>query len=188
MVITVIAEPRSGSTNLASWFYHNKNSFTVLYEPLNPKSVKYYNGLPPQNWKYNTQHLFIKEIYAQDKDLKNLIEISDKIILLYRENESEQEESWINSVNTDNWVNQWVFKKKDMVCDEGKIDYFKNLKINFKKDYLDDNQYFKISYEDLYHNNQFQKLLDYIDLDGIKNENFPYGMKYRVNHEIKSII
>ena len=37
MVITILAEPRSGSTNLTNWFYHNKN-FTTLFEPLNPMS------------------------------------------------------------------------------------------------------------------------------------------------------
>ena len=35
MFVTIIAEPRSGSTNLANWFYFN-SSFTTLFEPMNP--------------------------------------------------------------------------------------------------------------------------------------------------------
>lgn len=33
MVITIIAEPRTGSTNLGKWFLAKKE-FTVLFEPL----------------------------------------------------------------------------------------------------------------------------------------------------------
>jgi hypothetical protein len=32
MVVTILAEPRSGSTNLTNWFYHNKD-FTTLFNP-----------------------------------------------------------------------------------------------------------------------------------------------------------
>ena len=32
MIITIIAEPRSGSTNLTNWFYFNKN-FTTFFNP-----------------------------------------------------------------------------------------------------------------------------------------------------------
>ena len=62
MVITIIAEPRSGSTNLANWFYFNKN-FTVLFEPMtSPKLKKWYRrGIPPKLWEYKTPHfLFVK--------------------------------------------------------------------------------------------------------------------------------
>jgi hypothetical protein len=83
MVITILAEPRSGSTNLANWFKSNKN-FTVLQEPLNKNGMSYKKDIPVDKWFYDTSHLLIKEIYTPDKNLKELIQFSDKIIILYR--------------------------------------------------------------------------------------------------------
>ena len=88
MVITILAEPRSGSTNLAKWFSINKD-FTVLFEPFNSdmKTSKWYKfGESPTLWKYDTKHFLIKEIYNKtNTQLDELISISDKIIILYRE-------------------------------------------------------------------------------------------------------
>lgn len=48
---------------------------------------------------------------------------------------------------------------------------------------------FKISYEELYYNNGFQKIVDYINLDCVKHKNFPHGQKYRIDvNKKKSII
>jgi hypothetical protein len=178
MVITILAEPRSGSTNLTNWFYFNKN-FTTLFEPLNSVSDWYQRDVEPKNYKYNTEHLCIKEIYYPHTDWKKLIEISDKIILLYRENYQLQLESFLNSVTTNNWDREYVFKVKENTFTNDTIEYFKILKSEFKEKYLD-NGIFKISYEELYYNNGFQKIVDYLQLNCIKNENFPYGKKYRV--------
>ena len=37
MIILLLCEPRSGSTNLANWFFINKK-FTVLFIPSDPLS------------------------------------------------------------------------------------------------------------------------------------------------------
>ena len=70
MVVTILAEPRSGSTNLANWFYLNKN-FTTLFIPSDPKS-KWYKSESPKDYKYNTQHLLIKEDYYHYKNYDEL--------------------------------------------------------------------------------------------------------------------
>ena len=177
MVITILAEPRSGSTNLANWFYFNKD-FTILYEPItSPKWKWYKHGVSPKLWEYNTPHLLVKEIFKPETDFSELIEISDKIIILYRENEKEQIESWINAKTTNNWDKHWV---SNDIKNENETLFFSELKRSFKLKYLDKN-YFTISYEELYYNNGFQKIVDYINLDCVKNENFPYGKKYRIN-------
>lgn len=175
MFVTILAEPRSGSTNLANWFYFNEN-FTTLFIPSDPKS-KWYKSYSPKYYKYNTNHILVKEDYYHYKNYDELIEISDKLILLYRENLEEQIESWINAKLTNNWYNQWVSKN---IKDDNEVIFFTELKKSFKENYLD-KDYFKISYEELYYNNQFQKIVDYLNIDYIKNENFPYGTKYRVN-------
>jgi hypothetical protein len=185
MVITILAEPRSGSTNLANWFYFNKN-FTTLFEPITSSKWQWYkHGVSPKLWEYNTPHLLVKEIFKPDEDFSELIEISDKVIILYRENTIEQTESWLNANKTNNWVKAWVFKK-DLIKNEDAC-YFNELKKGIKKNYLDKN-YFNISYEELYYNNGFQKVLDYLNMDELENKNFPYGKKYRINNTINKLI
>jgi hypothetical protein len=183
MVITILTEPRSGSTNLANWFVFNKN-FTVFFNPdikpehKNKKTIQWYqNGVPPKDYIYKTPHLLIKEDFYPHKDFTEFIEISDKVILLYRQSMEEQIQSWINAKTTDNWHNQWVSKNVENSSESA---FFTELKGKFKERYLDKN-YFKISYEELYYDNGFQKIVDHLNLDCVKNENFPYGKKYRVN-------
>jgi hypothetical protein len=185
MVITILAEPRSGSTNLTNWFYYNKN-FELLFEPITCSKCDWYkHGTPPKSWRYMKTHLLVKEIYRPGVDFSELIGISDKLIILYRENITEQTESWLNAVKTNSWSNQWIFKEE--LIQNGDVTFFNEIKDGIKKEYLD-KDYFKISYEDLYYKNKFQDLLDYIDLN-LENKNFPYGTKYRINlNKPKSLI
>jgi hypothetical protein len=187
MIITILSEPRSGSTNLTNWFYFNKN-FTTLFEPLNPVSKWFQNNKEPKDYKYKTKHLCLKEIYYPHKNWDTLVSISDKIIVLYRENSQEQLESFLSAVTTNNWSTQYVYNiEKNTFIDE-KTEYFKVLKSEFKMKYLNKN-YFKISYEELYYNNGFQKILDYLNINELENKNFPFGKKYRIEKPlITSII
>jgi hypothetical protein len=182
MIITILAEPRSGSTNLLNWFFHNKD-FTIWFLPSDYKS-KWYIDKPPSHYKYITKFLLIKEDYYHYKNYQELIEISDKVILLYRENEMEQIESWINAKTTNNWDREW---KLTNIKNETEISFFKELKQSFKDNYLD-KSYFKISYEELYYSGNFQKLLDYLNVTELENKNFPYGKKYRIKDNIKKYI
>jgi hypothetical protein len=186
MVITILAEPRSGSTNLANWFYFNKN-FTLLFEPITSPEWKWYkHGISPKLWKYKTSHLLVKEIFRPDVDFSELIEISDKLIILYRENITEQTESWLNATKTNNWDKVWVFKE-NLIADHD-ASYFYQIKNGIKENYLNKN-YFNISYEELYYNNGFQKVLDYLNINELENKNFPYGQKYRIDvNKPKSLI
>jgi hypothetical protein len=177
MILTILAEPRSGSTNLANWFKLYKK-FTVLKEPLNKESIDYKKGEPIGEWMYDTEHFLIKEIFRPDVDFSELIEISDKVIILYRENISEQTESWLNANKTNNWDKAWVFKE-NLIKDED-ASYFNQIKNGLKENYLN-KDYFNISYEELYYNDGFQRILDYLNMDELKNKNFPYGRRYRIN-------
>ena len=185
MIITILAEPRTGSNHLASWF-GKIDTFTTFYEPLNVgmKSYNEYKGdTPPSTWKYDTKHLLVKEIYGADvMKLKELISISDKLILLYRENVELQEESLKMAVYTGNWNTKWVYTAKMIQrLSHLNIDWYTNLKLNFKSEYLDNDSYFKISYEELYYNNGLQRIVDYIDLPEVQNIGFPHGKKYRID-------
>jgi hypothetical protein len=178
MFVTIIAEPRSGSTNLTNWFYFN-SSFTTLFEPMNPTTRWYQNGIDPKQYRYKTEHICVKEVYYPHKDYESLIKTSDKIIILYREEYNLQLESFINALITNNWDKPYVYRIKNSKLIEEKTAFFSVLKEEFKRKYID-SDYFKISYEELYYNNNFQKIVDYLNMDCVKNENFPYGTKYRV--------
>jgi hypothetical protein len=190
MVITILAEPRSGSTNLAKWFSMHKD-FTVLFEPFNSdmKTNKWYKfGESPTIWKYDTKHFLIKEIYNKtNTQLDELISISDKIIILYREDIKTQTESWINAHITKNWDNGWAYKGKINVS-EDVVESLYDIKSSLKADLIDSNRYFTISYEELYYNNGFQRIIDYIDLPEVQNIDFPYGTKYRVDGTVNKLI
>jgi len=179
MIITILAEARSGSTSLANWFFYNKN-FTTLIEPMNNQSRWYQQDISPRKYEYSTEHLCIKEIYYTHKQWEELITVSDKIILLYRENEVEQIESFVNAIQFKNWHHQYVYRNiKEDIFSSNQA-YFKQIKQEFKEKYLS-KDYFRISYEELYYRDGFQRIVDYLDLECVKNENFPYGSKYRVN-------
>jgi hypothetical protein len=187
VVVTILAEPRSGSTNLTNWFYFNKN-FTTLFEPANPGSKWFQNKIHPKDYKYKTKHLCIKEIYYPNINWDLLLDVSDKIIVLYRENAQEQLESFLNALNTDNWHLPYVYKKPEISITKEKTEYFNILKSEFKEKYIN-KAFFTISYEELYYNNGFQKVLDYLNMDELENKNFPYGQKYRINaNKTKSLI
>jgi uncharacterized protein YrzB (UPF0473 family) len=188
MIVTILAEPRSGSTNLANWFLL-KNEFTVLFEPITNLKLKWYkNNIPPSEWQYTTNHLLVKEIGHAYFDFSELINISDKIIVLYRENGQEQLESFLNAIKTNNWHTNYVYKKEENDLLKEKSIYFNILKTEFKENYIN-KEFFTISYEELYYNNGFQKILDYLNIDELENKNFPYGSKYRVNlNKPKSLI
>ena len=96
---------------------------------------------------------------------------------MHRENTDEQIESWINAKLTNNWYNQWVSKN---IKNNNEVLFFTELKNSFKENYLN-KDYFNISYEELYYNSGFQKILDYLNMVELENKNFPYGEKYRIN-------
>jgi hypothetical protein len=179
MVVTLLCEPRSGSTNLTNWFFYNKN-FTTFFEPMNPMSRWFQKNIEPKDYKFKTDHLCLKEIYYPHKKWEEIIQISDKIVILYRENNQEQLESFLNAVITNNWDGEYVYKKHKSDFIEEKTKYFNTLKAEFKEKYIDKG-YFKVSYEELYYSNGFQRIVDYLNLNCIKNENFPHGQKYRIN-------
>lgn len=177
MIVLLICEPRSGSTNLANWFYFNK-SFTTIFEPTDPKSKWYQNEIHPKEYQYKTKHLCIKEVYYPEKDFTDLIGVADKIIVLYRENYTEQLESFLNSVTTNNWHLPYVYKIKNNKLTEEKSDYFKLLKTEFKEKYLN-KEYFQMTYEDLYYKHGIESIKRYLNLEELNNK-WPVGEKYRV--------
>jgi hypothetical protein len=184
MIVTLLCEPRSGSTNFANWFYNNSD-FTIFYNPDMPTklgnstTLKWYqNGIHPKNYEYKTKHLLIKEDYYPNKNYKDFLDVSDKVILLFRENEKEQIDSWVNAVTTNNWDSHWEYKK---IENKEQEDYFKNLKKSFKSKFLNNSNYFKISYEDLYDRNKINDVIEYLKIDITNSFPSTKTHRYRFN-------
>lgn len=181
MFITVMAEPRSGSTNLANWFY-NQSKFTTLFEPITSPNLKWFkNGICPTKWEYSTEHIFVKEIYQQNIDYSKLLSISDKVIVLYRENDNEQLLSLNNAMSTGNWHSHWRYTPSQIVEDVNVIDNFKNIKMGMKAHFINNPNYFTTTYEKLYKGDGFVELLEYLSIDGLDDIKFPRGVKYAID-------
>jgi hypothetical protein len=188
MKIFILAEQRSGSTNLSRWF-RTKEDFTVLIEPFNPHSTDFKNNI---NLKYITKNLLIKETFNGTnqnlKLLKELINVYDKTIVLYRKDKTQQLESWTQALRTHNWVNRW-FENKFITPTKENSEYFNEMGIKFKSNFLDNNELFSISYEELYESeNGINKLIDFINLDTLTSDGFPYGERYRTIKVIDKLI
>lgn len=191
MKIALICEPRSGSQNLFKWVYLHEN-FTCFFKTgkthyEKPKNFdNFSNGLKEihNNCKYNTKYLAIKEDYYVGSNMDSLIENSDKVIYLYRENKKEQIESWVNATKTNNFFTTWNFKN---ISDTSAEKYFSELKNEFYHKFVNDSN-FTISYEELYYENKIQKIIDYLGIENLNKSNWPIGEKYRLDLQIKSII
>ena len=79
-------------------------------------------------YKNKTEHLLIKLDFFKSKNYLFFTEVVDKVILLYREDETKQIESWINAKEKDNFVNQWLYSKNNFKLDEIEVSFFKELK------------------------------------------------------------
>jgi hypothetical protein len=180
MIILLLAEARSGSTNLAKWLKESLPDYELLNEPYNPKSNEFIG-----NSKINTtKNYIISEKYFSNVGLVNeLISISDVVICLYREDINSQLESYLTAMKTDNWYGEYI----DVILDSSlvieKDEFIKNKK-EFK-DLITHNNFKSFTYEGLYYNNQIDELKLYLNIES--NISFPYGKKYRINVN-KSVI
>ncbi len=86
----------------------------------------------------------------------------------------------MNALNTDNWHLPYVYKKPEISITKEKTEYFNILKSEFKEKYIN-KTFFTISYEELYYNNGFEKIVNYLNIEEVKNIKFPIGNKYRIN-------
>lgn len=172
----IIAEKRSGSTNLALSMQENKN-LKILFEPItNPNLPDFKYNTPIYQWNISHPFLLIKETFDGITDYKSIIPYVDKIIILHRENSYNQMLSYIYAEKNSKWYHKWYV---DDVTDDDIDKYkkeFNEYKAKFKKLFLDNTNYFKITYEELYNENKIKRLADYIGYD--LTFKFPYGKKY----------
>lgn len=189
MVITIIAEPRTGSTNLLKWF-DSHIEYTTGFEPLTntrlfkkflTKSLTFTDYKDISTWKYDTPNLVVKELSLMTEHHDTLIKNSDKVIVLFRENYKEQLESFSCAKSNENWFNKYLYTETNLNDTDLKL--LNNTKNNI--DYYK-SKYFSISYEDLYYRKKIKEVINYLEDDSLYSISFPFGKKYRLYE--KSII
>jgi len=188
MIIVIIAEPRSGSSNLALWF-RNLGDIELLYEPISNPNMKWFKQNEPiENWKFDKEIVVIKETFNATIDYTELISIADKIIFLHREDYNKQLESFTHAMVSNNWDGIWL----DADFDKSKIKNFELLFSNIKNKYKEfRNNYpigIEVSYEGLYFNSQIMDVIQYLELPKLTKYTFPINQKYRVTYEKRSLI
>lgn len=185
MIILLIAEIRSGSTNLAKWLKASLPDFQLLNEPYNPKSSHFIGDSKIDV----TKNYIISEKFFNNEELLNkLISISDFTICLHREDVISQIESYIVADVTNNWYDVYT---DDIIS--------KNIDVEFgdkKKSFIKLKEYFQsfifnsklksFTYEGLYYGEQIYELKNYLNIQS--NIQFPYGQKYRQFDIKKSIV
>lgn len=182
MVITILCEPRTGSTNLLNWFELHDN-YSIVFEPFNTpvsrktkssKSIIFNNIKDIKSWQFNTDNIVIKEIAYPGINYEYFLENSDKVIVLFRENYEEQNKSFLMGSATQNFFNHYSYDKS-MIKHETSP-YLELSKTEIKKYF--DSDYFLISYEDLYYRGKINQLINYIGNSDLNNSTFPFGSKY----------
>lgn len=185
MIILLIAEIRSGSTNLAKWLKESLPEFHLFNEPYNPKSSHFIGNTKIDKSK---NYIISEKFFNNEPLLNELIGISDFTFCLYREDVESQTESYIIADTTNNWYDEYV---DDVISEYMDIEFsdkkksFIKLKENFQT-FISEHNLPKFSYEGLYYGDQIVDLKKFLNLNS--NTTFPYGKKYRQFDIKKSII
>lgn len=182
MVYIIIAQYRTGGQNLINWIKQSDSDrFITIHEPFNKKNNDYTTDTTLQDFKWlqPNQRYFLKELWYPDMNYNKILEISDKIICLYRENINEQAISHIYSTKTNKYHHQYTPKDVDVILNKIEYEQIKvDLEYNRKTliDFATLNKIEIISYEELYYKNGIERFKKYFNLNN--DHPFPFGSKY----------
>lgn len=182
MIYTVIAEPRSGGVSLMNWFEKSLPEFTIAQEPWFIENDMWVLGedVSEVEWIKNYDNICVREIYKPTRDFRNLIEISDNVICLYRDNWEEQVRSSLyqenNGLYMDTYDEEDVLSKvtNEMIKDRY-VYYFKEHKDKFKQ-FIKEHNFVSISYENLYYGNSIDVIKKHFNIDN--NVEFPLNTRH----------
>ena len=182
MIYTIIAEPRSGGVSLMNWIEKSLPEFTIAQEPWFNENDLWITGedVSEVDWIKKYNNICIREIYEPTRDFTNLINISDKVLCLYRKNWREQVRSLlyqeIQNIYLDTYDEQDVLKliTIEMINDRYKSN-FKKLKDGFKK-FIKENNFISVSYEELYYGDAIDIVKKHFNFDN--NVEFPLNMRH----------
>jgi hypothetical protein len=171
MVYTLLAEPRSGGTDLMDWFGAVLSGFTIAQEPYLRNSLNLFShteDVTDVKWIDEHKNVFIREIFERQRDFTNLINRSDKVFCLYRKNWYAQTKSKLFVQHHDEYKRIYTKKEMDelvshdMVVNHYQMEFSKDK--NAFQDFIKSHNLMCVSYEDLYYQNDIQKVIDFLNL------------------------
>jgi hypothetical protein len=188
MIYTIIAEGRCGGQSLLGWLNISlKNEYIIANEPFRKGNNIYTKDTSKTDfsWLKENKNYIIKELNDDNssKTFKPLLDLSDKIICIYRENWKEQLYSQLYGQRTKRWHTKYTIEQRDKLISENDVIEYYN---NFYKEKKEKFQYFikennleSITYEELYYNNGIEKIKKYFNIES--NIEFPFGQRYLTN-------
>ena len=184
MNILLLCEPRSGSTQLAVWFFSHK--IDTKFETTS-KMGPWYLPKGISSLKYNPEEdLVVKELFSTDwDDISDYINFFDKIIFLHRENTEEQIISYDYGVRNNEWTKPYSIEEGYKTLDTSK-EYIEKLKKEFtlfREKFSDET--LTVSYEDLYQRNKINKIISFLNMEDKLTLDFPVGQKLRIDKNYK---
>lgn len=168
MIYTIIAEGRSGGQTLTEWFKLSLNDFYVVHEPFNKDHNDYTENTDKTDftWIDKSKNYVIKELYSEN--ILPLLEHSDKIICLYRENWKEQVRSLLYAVKTNRWHIKYTEQSvKKTVTEEEIISFYEKYSKAEKErfqTFIKTNNLKSISYEQLYYGNGITEVKNHFNI------------------------
>ena len=171
MVYTIIAEARTGGSHLVEALNKKLPYFELAAEPWNlaPNNFTDSTDVTCIDWINNHENIIIKEIYNPDSDFLPLINRSDKVLCIYRDNWYAQIKSILYHRLFNEW--QWEYKKTDVDNTISDEEIYKNYHRGYKskkkhfQDFIKRMNLPSISYEKLYYQNGVSKIKEIFNLD-----------------------
>jgi hypothetical protein len=188
MIYTIIAEGRCGGQALLGWLNASlKNEYIIVNEPFRKGNNIYTTDTTKTdfNWLKENKNYIIKELNDDNSSetFKPLLDLSNKIICIYRENWKEQLYSQLYGQRTKRWHTKYTIEQRDkLVSENDVIEYYNNFYKEKKKKFqyfIKENNLESISYEELYYNNGIEKIKKHFNIES--NIEFPYGQRYLTN-------
>jgi hypothetical protein len=183
MIYTIIAEPRSGGTSLMDWIEKSLPNYVIAQEPLFVGNDHWVDGENTDDieWIGKYENLFIREIYRQDRKVDLLLERSDKVLCLYRDNWYDQVKSILYQEINDSQSYMTTYKKEhvdELVTDKliyEKYDYFVKTKSEFQE-WIKTNNLLCVSYEDLYYGEGINVIKEFFNIN--TSLKFPLSLRH----------
>jgi hypothetical protein len=178
---TIIAQYRTGGQNLMHWIKQSlQNEFTVIHEPFNSNFNNYTTDSTLEDFSWlEDKKYFIKELWYPEYEYNTILNLSSKILCLYRENTHEQTISHMYSTKEKKYHHYYTQKDIDRIFIEEEYNRIKEeLEFNKKTliEFATKNNLPTISYESLYLEKGIERVKKLFNFES--EIPFPYGLKY----------
>ena len=180
MRILIYSTQRCGSTAVMNWV-SKELDLTPVFEPFIPcgeEDFRRYNN----NWRDDLEafnrlkyivakviHYNLSEIIDNEDVERDFFSKFDKVVVLYRENIRDQAESLLIASKRKISFGEYNLKKELSDLNPDHIEETSNIMLEQTESLLSYNNCFKISYEDIFIRKDYNKLIEYLDIQEPKH-------------------